>query len=450
MTKIKELFRLKRHDYEFLPAVLSIQEAPPSPIGRMIIWVLAAFVSIMLLWAAWGEVDIVAIAQGKVIPDGNVKIVQPAQTGVVKDIFVSDGDYVKKDDVLIRLDKIIVSSKLNQVDARLSDSKARLAVYKKIASDIVTGKTKSNPEYSNGTPVDIIARSNLLLQKELDDFFSKTNSQNREIERLKSQKTEAQRMSSKLMATTPIVRKRHKAIDRLFNLKMVSEKDYLDSKQAILEAEFDLEYQQDMVRSLDIQISAGYSKLDEILNGKLLDLQNKISELSSNIDELEQEKVQYLESMSQHDIKAPIDGYVQDLVIHTIGGSLNATEPALKIVPNKDELVVEAMVLNRDIGFLKTGQETVIKIDTFDFIKHGALKGKIINISGDAIQDEKLGLVFKTKVKIEKNEVEVDGLPVKINSGMSVVVEAKTGKRKIIDFFLNPVRKSVSESIKER
>ncbi|MBP4081848.1 HlyD family efflux transporter periplasmic adaptor subunit [Aeromonas sp. MrichA-1] len=122
----------------------------------------------------------------------------------------------------------------------------------------------------------------------------------------------------------------------------------------------------------------------------------------------------------------------------------------MKIMPNKDELVFDIMVLNRDIVFLNIGQKTIIRINAFDLIKHGALKGKIINISGDAIQDEKLGLVFRTKVKIEKNEVEVDGLPVKINSGMSVVVEAKTGKRKIIDFFLNPARKSVSESIKER
>ena len=129
---------------------------------------------------------------------------------------------------------------------------------------------------------------------------------------------------------------------------------------------------------------------------------------------------------------------------------MNATEPALRIVPENDELIVEAMVLNKDIGFLNKGQETVIKVDTFNFVKHGSLSGVIIDISNDAIQDENLGLVFKVKIKLNETKLFIENKYIEMNSGMSVVVETKTGSRRIIDFFFNPVKKSIDESLKER
>lgn len=447
---IKELFKLKRKDYEFFPAVLSIQEAPPSPIGRLIIWVIASFILAMLLWAVLGQIDIVAVAQGKVIPDGNIKIVQPAVTGVVKELRVKDGDYVEKGAILIVLDKTVIDAKVNQLSARQANNGALLAVYHQLIDVITQQKSRSLPVYAENTSPELVARSNQLFQQSLSAFTAKAESLQQDIAGLKSQKVESENLAGKLAATLPIILKRHDAIERLFAKKMIAEKDYLDSKQVMVEAQYDLKTQRSTIDSLSIQILSGEASYAEMVSNKLLDLESKRSDLLSEQDELKEQIIQQREEAAQHIITAPNNGYVQDMVIHTLGGSLKATEPALKIIPNKDELVIEAMVLNRDVGFMRVGQEAVIKLDTFDFIKYGALTGRVISLSSDAIQDEKLGLVFKAIIKIEKNNVLVDGARINVNSGLSVIAEVKTGKRRIVEYFLNPVRKAVDESMKER
>ena len=134
----------------------------------------------------------------------------------------------------------------------------------------------------------------------------------------------------------------------------------------------------------------------------------------------------------------------------SIGRSSIRLSPVRWVVPEDKELIVEAMFLNKDIGFIEKGQETTVKVDTFNFVKHGSLKGEILEISNDAIQDENLGLVFKTKIKLIDKELFINNKYIKVNSGMSVIAEAKTGRRKIINYFFNPVRKTISESIQER
>lgn len=215
-------------------------------------------------------------------------------------------------------------------------------------------------------------------------------------------------------------------------------------------AQYNLKLQSNIIESLKIQIQTAQNQIDDLYSNKKLDLQNRLSESYDIVKNGVLERYQYLESLEHHEIRAPINGYVQDLAIHTKGGSLNATEAALRIVPENDELIVEAMVLNKDIGFLSKGQDTVVKVDTFNFVKHGSLSGVITDISNDAIQDENLGLVFKVKVKLNETKLFIENKYIDINSGMSVIVEAKTGTRKIIDFFFNPVRKSIDESLKER
>jgi hemolysin D len=450
MEKIKALFQLKRKDCEFLPAVLSIQEHPPSPIGRMIIWVLAGFLVFMLTWACIGKLDIVAVAQGKVVPSGKVKIIQPAITGVVEDILVKDGELVKKGQLLILLDKTIIESKLKQVTFQIHEDNAKYTWTKHLLDNIENKDIITSVSYSETIPYLIVTRHSSLHKQELLDFKSKLKSQKNEMAKLANQKVEAQRIAEKLTATLPIIKKRVASVEKLLASNMISEREFLDLEQARIEAEFDLKYQKDAIRSLQLQLNVSESVIEELFSNKRLELQNRLSDLSANLDGLIEEQIQHKESSLFHEIRSPIDGYIEDLVIHTKGGSLSATEPALRVVPIDSDLIVEAMILNKDIGYLLVGQEVIIKMDTFNFVKHGSLTGEILDISSDATEDEKLGLVFKSRIKLNENKLFVDNKYIKINSGMSVVAEAKTGSRRIIDFFLTPVRKKIDQSVRER
>ena len=449
---LKELVKLKREEIEFFPPLLEIQESPPSPIGRMILWLLAIFIIFMLFWATLGKVNIVATAQGKITPNGKVKIIQPAITGVVENIMIKDGDFVKKGELLIVLDKTVTQSKIDQINIQLQDNLAKniwlsyffdnINKLKELKEPIFLGEFEINKE--------IELRNKLLYRQELEEFGTKLKIQLSELASLKNKRIESEITKNKLTSILPLIKKRERAMRKLFQTKMTSEYEYLDLKQSLIEAEYNLKLQKNTIESLNIQIQISRNKIEDLYSNKKLDLQNRIAESYNILKNGLLERKQHMESLHYHEIRSPINGYIQDLAIHTKGGSLNATEPALRIVPENDELIVEAMFLNKDIGFLNKGQETVIKVDTFNFVKHGSLSGIIIDISNDAIQDENLGLVFKVKIKLNETKLFIENKYIEMNSGMSVVVEAKTGSRRIIDFFFNPVKKSIDESLKER
>jgi len=449
---MKELTKLKREESEFFPPVLEIQESPPSPIGRMILWLLTAFIVFMIVWATLGKVNIVATAQGKIIPNGKVKIIQPAITGVVEDIKVKDGDFVKEGDLLIVLDKTMTQSKIDQINIQLQDNLAKNIWLTHFFENIKNLKEIKEPIFVNDLEInkEIILRNRLLYRQELEEFGTKLKIQFSELARFENQKIEAKITRDKLNSILPLIKKREAAMRKLFKAKMASETEYLDLKQSLIEAEFNLKLQNNAIESLNIQIQTSKNQIEDLYSNKKLDLQNRITESYNIVKNSLLERKQHMESLDYHEIRSPINGYVQDLAIYTKGGSLNATEPALRIVPENDELIVEAMVLNKDIGFLSKGQETVVKVDTFNFVKHGSLSGVITDISNDAVQDENLGLVFKVKVKLNETKLFIENKYIEMNSGMSVVVEAKTGARRIIDFFFNPVKKSIDESLKER
>ncbi|MGD1527004.1 HlyD family type I secretion periplasmic adaptor subunit [Vibrio harveyi] len=450
MNRIRALFQLKRNDYEFLPSVLSIQERPPSPIGRMVLWTLAVFIILMMVWSWIGTVDIVATSQGKIIPDGKVKTIQVATSGVVDKILVHDGDYVIENQLLITLDETVVRAKLNQIRLQLHENSALLASLMELLNGIEKLNEIKGPKFSKTIPDRIRKRHLLLFEREVEGFESKINIQYNKLAQLENKKNDAEIQVRKLKATIPIIRKREIAFRKLLKKGMASETEYLDFKQAQLEAEYDVERQENLIQSLSLEIALEKAALKEIYSNKKLELQNRITETLASIERDGEDQTQQLQLLSLHEVRSPISGYVQDLVVYNKGQSLNATEDILRVVPNKDELIAEAMALNKDIGFLHVGQEAIVKVDTFNFVKHGSLSGEIIHISNDAVQDEQLGLVFKIKVKLKENRLQIDGKHVDVNSGMSVIVEAKTGSRRLIDFFLTPVNKTISEGMQER
>jgi len=450
MKKIKALFQLKRNDYEFLPSILEIQEKPPSPIGRMILWLLMFFITFMICWAYLGSVNIVATAQGKIIPTGQVKIVKPATEGVVKEILIKEDQFVQKGDILIELDDSIVYSQIKQTENNLEELIAKNIWQSNFLENIEKLKEIKITKYENRISERIQLRNELLFRQEIEDFASKIKIKKSEIAQLKTQKVEQETAKEKLIAILPIIKKREAALKKLYTTKMVSETEYLDLKQSLIEAEYNIKMQKNTIKSLNLQIQIKENEVQDLFSNKKLDLQNRIVENSNEIERLRLEEEQLKTTLSQHKIKSPINGYIQDLTVFTEGGVLTKDQSVLRVVPEDKELIVEAMFLNKDIGFIEKGQETTVKVDTFNFVKHGSLKGEILEISNDAIQDENLGLVFKTKIKLIDKELFINNKYIKVNSGMSVIVEAKTGRRKIINYFFNPVRKIISESIQER
>jgi len=345
LDKIKNLILPKSDGdaHEFRPLLSEIEERPLNPIGNTIFWLIIIFIVIAGLWMYFGKVDIVVTARGIIIPNGEEKVIQPLEKGIVSEIKVEEGDYVSKGQTVA-----IVSPAEHEPELELNnlrEDEARIA--EQIASD----------------------RAKLAVARD---------SQNR-----------------------------------------------LNSVRDIIPQ----------------------ARYDEVAT-QATELSHEINSLNASLSQVRNKRIQ-LEKQTQI-LTSPIDGYVNKVLIHTIGGVVTPAEKIMTIVPKSAKMVVKAQVLNQDVGFIEADMPVSIKIDTYNFQKYGILNGKVTLVSPNSIEDEKLGPIYEVYIEPQNTTLLVEGKDQSIKFGMTTTNEIKIGKRRIIEFFIYPLIKYMDESIKVR
>ncbi|WP_158660977.1 HlyD family type I secretion periplasmic adaptor subunit [Thiomicrorhabdus sp. Milos-T2] len=257
-------------------------------------------------------------------------------------------------------------------------------------------------------------------------------------------------MQTKLSFVLPITQKRLNSSEKLYKRSLISEDQLLQVKQAQIEQTQDLNIEKLRIDSIKAQLRQVQSQQASLQSQTKQALLQQLVDANKQIENLQQEQIKAQQRLALYEIKAPIDGTVQQLATHTIGGVVTPAQELMVIMPKNQQLEVEAMLLNKDIGFVHEGQAVEVKIDTFNFTKYGVIHAKINNISSDAVQNEDLGLVYAMRLNIEKNQVYVDNQQVKLSPGMQITAEVKTGTRRIIEYLLTPLLRYQNESIRER
>ncbi len=422
----------------FLPAALEILETPPSPVGRAVLWTIVAIFVIAVIWAVLGQVDIVALARGRIIPVGYSKVVQPLETATVTAIRVIEGQHVKAGDVLVELDTRSAQADLERLQGEYQSAQEDVTRYRRLADspredatlDVRTGDT--------------------LLQRQWQEFRDRIATLLRERDRLWAERRTASRQVQKLEAILPILTRRARERKGLSSKKLLSEEQYLIAEQARLESLHDLRAGKSRIEELTAAIEALDARIDLARSEFYRQTLESLDEAERRRDALAQEIIKAETRLRALTLKAPVDGRVQQLSIHTVGAVVTPAQQLMVIVPEDNELEVEAVLENRDIGFVEVGQTAEIKIDTFPFTRYGTIAGKVVNLSRDAVPDENKGLVYRMRVALERQDIEVNGKPIPLAPGMTVTVEVKTGKRRLIEYFLSPLLRYTSESVRER
>lgn len=436
------------HEAHFLPAALALQESPVHPAPRITIWLLIGFFVLALLWAIFGRVDIVATATGKLIPNDRTKIIQPLEAAVIRAIHVADGQSVKPGDLLVELDPTN-----SQADTDRLSNETLTAVFEASRARAMLEMLDGRPhqlEMVSGSDEGRLASEQRLLNGQVAEYHAKMGALSAEISRQEAELRVTREFVKKLSQTAPIARQRAQDYMGLSEKQYVPRHSYLELEQAAIEQEQDLEAQK--------------ARLDEVA-AALVYARRQQQALAAetrrvNLDMLHDAE-QKLETASQELVKAeqrgrltrliaPVEGTIQQLVVHTVGGVVTPAQPLMVIVPKDYTLQVEAFVANRDIGFVYPGQDVRVKIDSFNFTKYGTIDGIVAQVSSDAIQDEKLGLVYAARIKLNQNTMRVEGKTVNLTPGMQVMAEIKTGKRRLIEYFLSPVLQYKDESLRER
>ncbi|MGD8593812.1 MAG: HlyD family type I secretion periplasmic adaptor subunit [Gammaproteobacteria bacterium] len=433
-----------RHEMEFLPAVLELQETPASPIGRTIGFIVITLFSVALVWAYFGKIDIVAVAQGKIIPSGHAKIIQPLEAGTISVIHVEDGQKVAKGDVLIEFDGTDSGADYT----RLNNEKMAAQVEAARLRALIAGNHRITAPA--GIDQELVANAEQTLADQLQEYTSNVESAQSLIDQRKAAIEQTEINITRLQQVLPVMEERLKAYEDMYQKEYGSKIQYLELKEEHINKIQDLgALQQQRIQEMAAlkEAQTQHQALIAEFNSRN---KSELALTETKIKSYEQELIKANNRSIKQKLLSPIDGVVQELSIHTIGGVVTPAQKLLVLVPAEEQLEIEAWVENKDIGFVNENDNAEIKVEAFPFTKYGTISGTIKTLSQAAVPLENVGLVFHARVSMERNIVQVQNKLVELTPGMNVTVEIKTGTRRIIEYFLAPLLRGINESIRER
>jgi len=461
----RELTPLER---EFLSPLLEIQETPPSPLQRKVLWTIVALVVVLIVWACFSSISIVSTAPGKFIPDGRVKQIQPLESAVVKAIHIKEGQHVNQGDLLLELDPTVNAAELKANGDKWAFNRIE--------------QTRLNAELNHSKPsYDPKTQSKAWIALEENARNAREQAHAAKIAEAKAMVDDkenalaaAEATLRKYQETSLIATEREGSARPLVETGAISRLDYLQLKQELVANKNDLAAQEKTVAQTRAALSEAEHKLTQVERDRIAELYNDLGQKVTNEPALkgDLDKAQQLYDLKW--LKAPVSGLVQKLDVTTIGQVVTPAQSLITIVPDGTPLVVEASLTNQDIGYVKVGQVVEIKVDTFPFQKYGSLKGTLVWVSPDAEEKSaessdadtrsgrgssdgkqaantgNAGYVYKVRIQPEKAGFIVDGKQSPIMPGMTVQADIVTDHRRVIEFFLSPVIKYLDEGLKVR
>jgi hemolysin D len=445
-VRVKE--RVRNSETDFLPAALEIIERPVSPTARITAWVLVAGLGLTLLWATFGQIDVVASAPGRLIPADNVKLVQPSEVGIVRAIFVHDGEHVRKGQLLVELDPRVSTAETTQAQAALQTALLDAARAHAILSALDGhGLQFTAPA---GTPPGLATTQTALAAADYAAINASASGRTADVQAARASRSEALVQAAKLTETLPLLDEQLEAYEKLLAKGYAAKLKVIELRRQRLEAGRDRDAALAMANKATAQsLGAGSTQVQsraEARSRVLTDLAKAEADASLRREEL----VKSRQKSSLQRLVSPVDGTVAQLAVHTIGGVVEAAKPIMVIVPWGGSLIADVKILNRDIGFVRAKQSVAIKLEAFPFTRYGTIPGEVESISTDAIEDEKLGLVYTAKIRFEENRKDKRDMTIITFPGMTVTADIKTDKRSILDYLVSPIDKARLEAGHEK
>jgi hemolysin D len=437
-----------RHELEFLPAALEVIETPPSPSARITIWLIIGVFLFAIVWSSVSKTDVVVVAQGKVIPSGRSKVIQPLEQGIIRAIHVEEGQSVKKGDVLIELDPTSTGADKEQVAQTLAMAKLEAARLRALIDK------PENPEAAFVPTADAeeqeIYTQRLLLRSQSNEQQSRLQGIDRDIAEAAAERQGIIEDLAKLERTLPLIRERATSQKQLADKQLSPRSKALELEQELVEASQNLKTQRFRLRAVEERIASARAERERMVNEYRRTLLSSLQETQGKIDSLQQDLIKAESRFGDRMLTAPSDGYVTQLAVTTVGGVVTPAQELMYIVPRNDMLEIEAKLLNKDRGAVTTGDSAAIKVDAFPFTRYGTIPAKVRTISSDAIPDEKLGPLYKVIATPERNTLKSREETVSLSPGMVVTLEIKTDERRIISFILSPIIRGFEEAARER
>ena len=450
----------------FLPAALSLQVTPVHPAPRRAALVICTLLVVALLWASFGELDIVATAPGRIVVSDGSKLIQPLEASVVKTIQVQDGDRVKAGQLLVELDATLAEADrarvLQERAVAISESLRTAALLDALARG-------REPLLAADPDLSLIEQRVMptQLRSEWADINAKLARLQAEAARHRAEVQTAEQQIDKLETTLPLARQREADFKALVDQGFVAGHSGQDRMRERIEMEKDLS----TARARKLEMQAAQHESEQSWAAQRAEIVRVLGERHSDAElkrhQLNSETIKMTQKARLTQLTTPVDGTVQQLAVHTAGGVVTPAQVLLVVVLDRAEVTAEVILENKDIGFVNEGQRAEVKLETFPYTRYGTVGAKVISLAADAVVSENQrqaqgnqngnatdrptqGATFPATLQLDQRDINVDGKRVHLSPGMNVTAEIKTGKRRVIDYLLSPVREHLSDSLKER
>lgn len=441
---------------EFAPGLLAIQESPPSKLPKTILYLVIVLFFILLGWAIFGKLDIVATAEGRLIPKSYVKIVQPSEGGIIKEILVHEGQSVKAGEVLIRMDGNTAHADEKSVEGEM---KLRFLQLHRIDAEL--GKQPLHQTLDD--PEDLYQQAQQQYEAHRQAYRDAVAQESEVLKKAQHDLSSAREGLSKLLQTLPMYRKNAESYAKLANEGYVNRIEADDKERERIEKEQDYKSQKATVEGLKSAVEASRKRLGQIDSNDKSQLENERSEAQSQYKRLLQEWNKSVYKSTLLELKAPQSGIVKDLATHTQGSVVSPGTVLMSLVPYDDPLQAEVMIKNEDVGFVHSGQKVKIKLVAYPFQKYGMIEGEVVHVGADAIQSQQsqnqntqgetppaVTMTYKALIRLNLQELDVDGKRLRLTPGMQTIAEIHLGRRTVMEYLLSPVQKAWQESGRER
>ena len=440
--------------HDFHPALIRLQRTPPNPLGRRMLWIVLAFLGALLIWSVLGRLDIVAVAEGKLVPDSYLKIVQPVDAGVVKEILVREGEHVKAGQVLLRMDAALSQSDLKNL---MSDVQNRRLAVRRIDAQLAGASfTRRKDE-----PAELFAQVHAQFDANRQAYENSLAQERALLEKANFDLHTAEQIKRKLVQTLPHFREQEAAYEKLSRDGFAGRLMYTDKQRERIEKEQDLQAQESAIAAAQAARAQQERKIAQITADYRRQLMTERIDIAAQLDRSAQDLAKQQHRNTWLELRAPQDGVVKDLATHTVGTVASPGTILMTLVPRDERLLAEVWLRNDDIGFVHVAQPVKLKLSTYLFQKYGMVQGEIAQVAADsaelsagtttpASRANAGALAYKALVSLKSQHLESDGVMHRLAPGMQVSAEIHLGTRSVLEYLLSPVQKAWHEAGRER
>jgi len=450
------LFKIHPTADDFHPGLLAIERQPPHPAARLILSLILGLFSCLFLWAALGKLDIVAVAEGKLVPNSYLKIVQPSEAGIVKEILVQEGQRVAANEVLVRMDEVATEADREQV---LVDYQAKDLALRRIDAQL-TGAAFGK---ATDDPPELYAQALAHYQANRHAHERAMAEARDTLDKTRHELAAAEQIKAKLEEMLPHYREQEAAYSTLGKEGYATKLQVSEKVRDRIEKENDRETQSAVIRAAKATLAEAEQNLNRHEAEYRQQLQAERTETLTLLDKLKQELEKQEHRHELLELKAPQVGIIKDLATHTPGTVVQPGTVLMTVIPDQETLKAEVWVSNQDIGFVHANQLAQVKLAAYPFQKYGMLQGRVSQVSADAQENtsspmagqtgrenDPQNLRYRTLIALDQQFLQGTDQTYKLTPGMQVATEIHLGKRTVLEYLLSPVRQAFHEAGRER